>query len=251
VEQTKSSKNIMAPMILKVKPSLRDLREANIGSAESVAEAKSAKKRQKIVETEVYKISNNRSLPDRSRTSWAAAQAAKEGAGDRAVGSPMPAAVLSQYDLSDNDTGNEGANDNGIDNKAADNDILEHGHSDEEQVEGGAGARAKGAAYARPNEEAKATIGRTAAEEATDGEIGEDNNAGKGGHGLHHGMAGLEAAMAVPGSTAARFAECARANQATSEETATEHEAVCRSTVDDQAGALGAALGPKAATERT
>jgi hypothetical protein len=115
-----------------------------------------------------------------------------------------------------------------------------------EQVKGGAGARAEGAAYAGPNKEAKATIGRTAAEEATDGEIGKDDNAGKGGHGLRHGMAGLEAAMAVPGSTAARFAECAQANRAPAEETATKHKAVCHSIVDDQAGALGAALGPKA-----
>jgi hypothetical protein len=237
----------MAPTILKVKPSLR---EANIGSAGSVAEAKLAKRGQKIVKTEVYKISNNQSLPDRSRASWAAAQAAKEGAGDRAVGSPAPAAVLSQYDSSDDDTGDEGANNNGIDNKAADGDILNNGLSDEEQVEGGAGARAECAAYAGPNEEAEAILGRTAAEEATDGEIGKDDDAGKGGHGLRHGMAGLEAAMAVPGSRAAWFAECAQANQATAEETATEHEVVCRLIMDDQTGALGAALGPKA-TEQT
>jgi hypothetical protein len=56
--------------------------------------------------------------------------------------------------------------------------------------------------------------------------------------------------MAVPGSTAARFAERARANRATGEEVATEHEAVGRSIVDDQAGALSKALGPKA-TEQT
>jgi hypothetical protein len=108
----------------------------------------------------------------------------------------------------------------------------------------------EGAAYARPNEGAEATIGRTGAKEATDGEIGEEDDAGKGGHGLRHGMAGLEAAMAVLGSMAARFAECAQANRATAEETATEHEAVCRLIVDDQAGALGVALGPKA-TEQT
>jgi hypothetical protein len=202
------------------------------------------------METEVYKISNNQSSPDRSRASWATAQAAKEGAGDRAAGSPAPAAVLSQYDSSDDDTGDEGANNDGIDNKAADDNILGNGLSDEEQVEGGAGARAKGAAYAGPNEEAEAIIGRTAAEEATDGEIGEDDNAGKDGHGLRHGMAGLEAAMAVPGSTAAWFAECAQANRAAAEETATKHEVVCRSIVDNQARALGAALGPKA-TEQT
>jgi hypothetical protein len=213
-------------------------------------EAKWAKRGQKIVETEVYKISNNQSLPDRSCASWAAAQAAKEGAGDCAAGSPAPAAVLSQYDLSDDDMGDERANNGGINDKAADNDILDNGLSDEEQVEGGAGAQAEGAAYAGPNEEAKATIGRTAAKEAMDGKIGEDNDAGKGGHGLCHGMAGLEATMAVPGSTAAWFAECAQANQATTEETATKHKAVCRLIVDNQAGALGATLGPKA-TEHT
>jgi hypothetical protein len=178
----------MAPTILKVKPSLR---EANIGSAGSVAEAKSAKRGQKIVETEVYKISNNQSLPDHSRASWAAAQAAKEGEGERAAGSPAPAAVLSQYDSSDNDTGDKGANDDGINNKTADDDILDNGLSDKEQVEGGAGAPAEGAAYAGPNEEAKAIIGRTPAKEATDSKIGKDDDAGKGGHGLRHGMAGL------------------------------------------------------------
>jgi hypothetical protein len=201
------------------------------------------------VETEVYKISNNQSLPDHSRASWAAAQAAKDGAGDHAAGSPAPAAVLSQYDSSDNNTGDEGSNNDGINDKAADNDILDNGLSDEEQVEGGAGAQAEGAAYAGPNKEAEATIGRTAAKESTKNEIGKDDDAGKGGHGLCHGMAGLEAAMAVPRSTAARFAECAQANQATAEETATKHEAVCRLIVDDQAGALGVALGPKAAEQ--
>ncbi len=60
----------MAPTILKVKPSLW---EANSGSAGAVGEAKSAKKRQKIMETEVYKIFDNRSLPYRSRASQAAA----------------------------------------------------------------------------------------------------------------------------------------------------------------------------------
>jgi hypothetical protein len=82
-------------MILKVEPSLW---EANSRSAGAVGEAKLAKKRQKIVETEVYKISDNRSSPYRSRASRAAARAAKEGAGDCAAGSPAHAAVLSQYD---------------------------------------------------------------------------------------------------------------------------------------------------------
>jgi hypothetical protein len=63
-------------------------------------------------------------------------------------------------------------------------------------------------------------------------------------------MAALEAAMAVPGSTAACFAERARASRATEEEAATEHAAICRVIVDNQTGALGVALGPKA-KERT
>ncbi len=67
-----------------------------------------------------------------------------------------------------------------------------------------------------------------------------------GGNGLHYGMAGLKAAMAVSGSTASCFAEHARARQATAEEVATEHEAICRAIVDDQAGALKSALTPKA-----
>ncbi len=101
------------------------------------------------------------------------------------------------------------------------------GLDDKEPAKGGAGARAGRAAYPGPNEEAGATIERTKVKktmddkinedvqagkgghkinEATAGEVEEDDEAGKGGHGLHHGMAGLEAAMAVPGSTAMRFA---------------------------------------------
>ncbi len=49
-----------------------------------------------------------------------------------------------------------------------------------------------------------------------DGENGKDGHSGKGGHGrghgLRHGMAGLEAAMTVPGSTAMQLAEHAQAN---------------------------------------
>jgi hypothetical protein len=60
VEQAKSSKNIMAPTILKVKPSLW---EANSGDAGLVVGATLAKKRQKIVETELYKVLHNQSLP--------------------------------------------------------------------------------------------------------------------------------------------------------------------------------------------
>ncbi len=59
-------------------------------------------------------------------------------------------------------------------------------------------------------------------------------------------MAGLEATMAMSGSAASCFALLARARQATAEEVATEHEAICRAIVDDQAGALESALRPKA-----
>ncbi len=98
--------------------------------------------------------------------------------------------------------------------------------------------------------QANATNGMVKVDEATDVKIGEDASAGEGGHGLCHGMAELKAAMAMPGSTAAHFAEQARASQATVEEVATKHEVVCRAIVDDQARTLGAALGPKA-MERT
>ncbi len=140
-------------------------------------------------------------------------------------------AILSQYDSSDNKSGNE---DKGLDKeKAADNDVVFDGLNDEEQAKGGAGARAKGAAYPGPNKEAGATIERTKVEKTTDNEINEDSQAGKGGHEinkatagkveedveagkgghrLRHGMAGHEATMAVPGSMAARFLEQARAN---------------------------------------
>ena len=58
-----------------------------------------------------------------------------------------------------------------------------------------------------------------------------------------------EAAISVPRSTAARFAEWARASRATEEEAATEYERLCRAIVEDQAGALDAALGPTAAEQ--
>jgi hypothetical protein len=178
-------------------------------------------------------------------------------------------AVLSQYDSSDNESGDE---DEGPDEeKAADGDILFDGLDDKEPAKGGAGARAGRAAYPELNKEAGATIKRTKVKKTTDDEINEDVQAGKGGHkinkatageveegkearkgghGLRHGMARLETAMAVPGSTATHFAEQARANRATVEEVATKHEAVCRLIVDDQVEALSEALGPKAA-ERT
>ncbi len=221
------------------------------------------------------------------------------------MGSPAPAAILSQFNTSDDDTGNEGANndgindeaandhglddgltkdesgkggtgaringaayarskdkganDDGINNEAANNDDLykglDEGLADDESGERGAGARTNGTAYAGPKEDveaaqANATVRRAEVNKAMGGKVDEDGQAGKGGHRLHHGMAGLEAAMAMPGSTASCFAEHARASQATTEEVATEHAVVCHSIVDNQAGALGRALGPEA-TERT
>jgi hypothetical protein len=174
-------------------------------------------------------------------------------------------AVLSQYDSSDDESGDK---DEGPDKeKAADGDIVFDGLDDEEPAKGGAGAGAGRAVYPGPNKEAGATIERTKVKKTTDdkinedvqagkggheinkataGEVKEDKEAGKGRHGLRHGMAGLEATMAVPGSTTTRFSEQAWANRATAEEVATEHEAVCRSIVDDQVEALREALGPKA-----
>jgi hypothetical protein len=248
------------------KPSLR---ETDIGNAGVVARATSAKKRQKIVETERYKVSKNQSSPHCTQATQAAVQAANEGAGDRMVGSIAPMAVLSQYDSSDDESGDEDEGPDG--EKAAEGDIVFDSLDDEEPAKGGAGARAGRAAYPGPNREAGATIERTKVKKTTDDEINEDvqagkggheinkatagkveegEEAGKGGHGLRHGMAGLEAAIAVPGSTATCFAAQARANQATMEEVAIKHEAVCRSIVDNQVEALNEALGPKA-TERT
>ncbi len=98
--------------------------------------------------------------------------------------------------------------------------------------------------------QADATVGRAKVNKAMGSGVDEDGHAGNGGNGLRYGMAGLKAAMAVPGSTASCFAEHVWASKATVEEVATEHAAVCRLIVDDQAGALRQALGPEA-TERT
>ena len=95
-----------------------------------------------------------------------------------------------------------------------------------------------------------ATTGKAKADKATNVGVEKEGDVDKGMHGLRHGMAALEAAMAMPGSTAACFAEQARASRATEEEAATKHAAICRAIVDDQTGALGVALGPKA-KERT
>jgi hypothetical protein len=87
-----------------------------------------------------------------SQAGQAAARAGKGGAGDRATGSPVPAAVLSQYDTSYNDTDDEGANNNGTNNEAADNKGLGDGPTKEEVVEWGTGTRSNGAAYSIPME---------------------------------------------------------------------------------------------------
>ncbi len=64
----------------------------------------------------------------------------------------MPAAVLSQYDMSDDDTVDEGADDDGTNNEVADNEGLSDSPTKEEAVEWGAGARIDGAAYSVPME---------------------------------------------------------------------------------------------------
>ena len=153
----------------------------------------------------------------------------------------------------------EGTNNNGINDEVANNDGLydglDDGLADNESSKRGAGVRTNGTAYAGPKEDAEAaqadaTIGRAEVAKATGSEVDKDGHAGNGGNGLRYSMAGLEATMAMPGSTASCFAERARASQATAEEVATEHAAVCRLIVDNQAGALRWALGPEA-TERT
>jgi hypothetical protein len=136
-------------MISKVKPSLR---EASSGNTGLVVVATSAKKRQKIVKTEVYKVSDNRSLPIHSQAGRAAAQGGKGGAGDRAAGSLAPAAVLSQYDTSDDNTEDEGANNDGTNNEAADDKVLGNGLTKKEAIEWGVGAHTDGAAYTVPME---------------------------------------------------------------------------------------------------
>jgi hypothetical protein len=212
----------------------------------------------------------------------------------------VPAAILSQYNTSDNDTDDEGANNDGTNNEAADNKGLGNSPTKEEAVEWGVGTRIDGAAYSVPMEggayndgidkevagldslydnlheglankesgergtgahtngvaharpkgkvedaQADATVGRAEVDEATGGKVDKDGLSGNGSNGLRYGMAGLEAAMAVSGSTASHFAELARARQATAEEVSTEHKAICHAIVDNQAGALESALGPK------
>ncbi len=195
---------MMAPTtpITKVKPSLRD---GDGGDAGSVASATWAAKRQKkAVETEKYKVSNNRSYnlpppPKRVLRSMLPG-------GDVGGGSPRKtAAILSQEDKVEEDL---------TDEEPSDNEELGGGNPD---------ARADGVEY--------------------------DNNvnAAGGGSGLRHGMAELEAAMTVLGSTAAWFAE--RVVSTTTAEMATTYEALVRSIVKDPAGALAAALTNKASKQ--
>jgi hypothetical protein len=212
-------KNIMDPTIPKVKPFLQG---ANSGSAGSVPGDTGRAKRQKVAKKEAYKVSNNRLSPRRETRSQRAAGTGWEGAGDCAVGSPEPAAVLSQvYDSSDNDT-MKGANYDGIANMVAtvddglnyddsrdyDDDSLDK----EEATEKGPGARADGMTTAGPKADMEttqinATTGKAKADKATNVGVEKEGDVDEGVHGLRHGMAALEAAMAVPGSTAACFAE--------------------------------------------
>ncbi len=212
-------KNIMAPTIPKVKPSLQG---ANSGSAGSVAGDTGRAKRQKVAKKEAYKVSNNRLSPRRETRSQRAAGTGWEGAGDRAAGSPALAAVLSQgYGSSDNNT-TEGANDDGIADVAANvDDGLDYDDSldydddsldEEEATEKGPGARADGMTTAGPKADVEtaqvnATTGKAKTDKATNVEVEKEGDVEEGVHGLRHGMAALEAAMAVPGSTAAWFAE--------------------------------------------
>ncbi len=144
--------------------------------------------------------------------------------------------------------------DNGLDYNDS-RDYDDDGLDKEEATEKGPGARAGGMTTAGPKEDMEttqvdATTGKAKADKATNVGVEKEGDVDEGVHGLRHGMAALEAAMAVPGSTAACFAERARASRATDEEAATKHVVICRAIVDDQTGALGVALGPKA-KERT
>ncbi len=103
----------------------------------------------------------------------------------------------------------------------ADNDglynSLDNILANNESGERGAGASTDGTAYAGHKEDveaaqANATIGRAKVDKATSGEVNEDGHAGNSGNGLRYGMAGLKAAMAMPGSTASCFAERAQAS---------------------------------------
>ncbi len=81
-------------------------------------------------------------------------------------------AVLSQYDSSDDKSGDK--DEGPVGEKAAEGNIVFDGLDDKEPAKGGAGARAGRAAYPGPNEEAGATIKRTEVKKTTDDEINED-----------------------------------------------------------------------------
>jgi hypothetical protein len=175
-----------------------------------VAGAMTAAKRQKrAVKSKAYKVLNNCLSPHQALRSHGGIG---EGAGDRAAGSPVQVAVLSQEDNGGEDASYTDDPDDAA-NNAIDNEEVE----DDGSVGGGSAlAWADTAPY------------------------NEDINVEEGGSGLRHGMAKLEAVMSVPGSTAAWFAEQARST--TMAKMATTYKAVVHSIVDDQAGALAAAL---------
>jgi hypothetical protein len=64
----------------------------------------------------------------------------------------MPAAVLSQYDMSDDNTEDDGANEDGTNSEVTDNKGLGNGPTKEEAVEWDTGAHINGAAYSVPME---------------------------------------------------------------------------------------------------
>jgi hypothetical protein len=210
----------MAPTISKVQSSLW---EASSGKAGSVAVATLAKKRQKIVKTEVYKVLNNRCAPIRSRASRAAARAGKGSAGDHATGSPMPAAILSQYDTSDDDTDDEGANNDGTNNEAANDEGLGDGLAKEEAVEWGAGTHIDGAAYSVPMEGGAYDDGNN--EEVAELEGLYDN--------LHEGLANEESGKRGAG---ARTDGAAHAGPKDEVEAAQANATVRRAEVDEATG---------------
>ncbi len=238
-------KNIMAPTIPKVKPSLQG---ANSGSAGSVVGDTGRAKRQNMAKKEAYKVSNNHLSPRCETRSQRAAGTGWEGAGDRVVRSPASAAVLSQGYDSSNDNTTEGANYDGIADVVANvnndldyDDSLDYdddGLDKDEATEKGPGARANGMTTAGPQADVEtaqvdATTGKAKADKATNVKVKREGDVDEGVHGLRHGMAALEAAMAVPGSTAACFAEQAMASRATEEEAPTEHAAICQAIVNN------------------
>ncbi len=101
--------------------------------------------------------------------------------------------------------------DNGLDYDDS-RDYNDDGLDEEEATKKGPGARANGMTTAGPKADVEttqvnATTGKAKADKATNVGVEKEGDVDKGMHGLRHGMAALEAAMAVPGSTAACFAD--------------------------------------------